>query len=130
MRTFLPLQASELCDGQPPRRDGIRLLENSEEAAEDALYEAAFASMELGFAKGVPPVRVVAVGEGPLVKWDDVESFHVEGDRGIAFAREMLHIEEQNALDAAVEEIFDQPLYWYDVTELPLLRRTLGGCDT
>ncbi|MSS83835.1 hypothetical protein FYJ24_03475 [Actinomycetaceae bacterium WB03_NA08] len=130
MRIFLPLKASELCDVRPPRRDGMCPLENSDDAAEEALYEAAFASMELSFAEGVLPVRVVAVGEGPLTTWDDVESFHVESERGIAIARRMLHIEDQEVLDAAVEEIFEQPLHWYDVTELPLLRSVLGSCDS
>lgn len=113
---------AELGETTLPSRQTVTAEDASEEAAELALEAAAFASLSLSMDTDLPG-RLVAVGEGPLVEWSAIESFHAESAQGQAIAATLPSISEQDELDAAVEKLWEHSLEWYDVTERDKLVR-------
>ena len=126
MRLYLPLTSAELGRETPPVRAGLVAqvdnTENPDQAFEDALHDASFASLELLRSADEKPGRVVAVGDvSPdqthFLDWDEVESLMVDGNRGQHLVREVLAAPDQQGVEALLEELFDEPLEWFDVSE-------------
>lgn len=129
MRAYLPLTLSDLQESRPPRRSAVLIepqpgatTEETEEAFEVALDDAAFASLQLEGQLGRTPCRVVAVGEVPsalpeLGSWNQVESLMVDlPEARIIAAQALQEVDEQTA-NALVEDLFEHALGWHDASE-------------
>ena len=126
MRLYLPLTHPELGLDRPPAREGfvaeINAIEAPDQAFEDTLHDASFASLELLQISENEGGRVVAVGDVPagqshFESWDEVESLMADGSRGRLLVQEVLVAPDQERAEAALEELFDEPLEWFDVSE-------------
>lgn len=130
MRVYVPLQPDDLALPRPPQRPAVTVQEipgekpaDWEVRLEEALREAAFASLELIFSSG-STARIVAVGEVlDPGDWTDFESIHVDDPETAKVVRAAREAETQEELDEVVAALEAAPLDWYDVSELALLRQ-------
>ena len=138
MRLYIPLVVSDLTGPLVSSKPGAALLQNAdgrdateyEEAAESALEQAAFASLEQCIALNSAPARVVAVASNcnqtaipdasdrvTGLSWADVESIMADGAEGRTLVARIASSASQLEVDALVQELFELPLSWYDVLE-------------
>lgn len=138
MRIFLPLVPADLKETGPPSREPVSLDVPPGLTADEidvlharALDDAAFRSLELLFESGADSSgawrRIVAVGEAGTQGWAQFDAFYVDDDDGKELVEQAANASEQERLDTLVQEIFDTPLDWYDVSELPALRSNILG---
>lgn len=133
MRLYIPALVSELSASEPPNRPPLEFVEPAdtsgdalEELAEQVLYEAAFASLELLFAGDGAPARVVLVASAPskgtgsesgdsgtALGWDTIESIHADGQAGRQIIAQLLAAETQAEADRLVEQLDEEPLEWF-----------------
>ncbi len=136
MRCYLPLTSTELTAATPPQRDGLTLNPDPAEGAADEelraaeeIDQAAVAALVLARENGDYPTRLVACGSpergGKFDSWDQVDCFYVDGDRGREIAALLVAASTQQQADDLMEELFDQPLEWYEITERLTLAREL-----
>ena len=138
MRIYLPLILSDLEAPTISTANAVKLpasaqgtsAEELEVMEDEALMDAAFSSLELSADSDVPAARVVAVADvkGPLLdrlEWGHVESIMADTLEGRRLARRALDATAQDEADALVDELFDEPMSWFDVTERQKLAETL-----
>ena len=96
--------------------------EEQELLNEEALYDAAFASLELCQGSGEPACRIVAAAQvdgkvSPTLTWDQVDSIMADSEKGRRLAAGVLRSDEQAETDLLLEDLFEEPLSWFDVSE-------------
>lgn len=134
MRAYLPLTTGELSAPRPPKRIAVTVVvspelsgDEREEAYEGALEDAAFESLKVSLANNLSTGRIVAVGElsgtdEQFNSWDQVDSLMVDGCLARKLVRKLVGTEDQDEADHLVEQLFDEPLEWFDISERESLR--------
>ncbi|MDO5034479.1 MAG: hypothetical protein Q4E01_03730 [Actinomycetaceae bacterium] len=123
MRAFLPVVASELCGDLPVREVVVpSQVGSSAEEREWFEYEASarasLISLELVRDLGEPVQRRVVVAlEGDVVDWAHVQAILVDGVEAEGFVRAAVEAETQDEADAALDELLELPLEWFDALE-------------
>ncbi len=138
MLCFLPLTATELAGDFPPGRSVLVPTPDSGGAAEDdallleedARDDAAFESLELARAEGALPTRLVASfetgpGQDAPTKWDALDSIYVDDRPGRSLCSRLLDAQTQEAADALAEELYAEPMMWFDGSERESLANAL-----
>ncbi len=136
MRLFVPLVASDLRHAQLPKVAPVELLaadaEDYDESSEAVLEEAGYRSLLRAQELGETPARIVAVAEVKnasiqLQDWIQTDAIMADDIEGLSAARAALEAETQEDADAAMGELFQVALSWYDVSEREELASALGA---
>lgn len=138
MLCFLPLTATELDNDFPPDRTALVPkdrptgpdAETPEFLEEEARDDAAFESLEYARIAGTLPTRLVASFEvgaraGTPRTWDALDSIYVDDTLGRAICARLLQAQTQEAADALAEDLYDEPMMWFDGSERESLARML-----
>lgn len=159
MRLYLPATLADLAADAPPRLRAFTAqapadvrgddLEVLEDEAQD---EAALESLRRlrDDAPAAPPRRLVLALDLPLtrtpepleegsstgvlevdtpVTWSDVVAFLLDGEDAEDAVRTVLAAEDQDRADAALAELWDHALQWFDASERPRLVEGLAPRD-
>ena len=149
MRVYLPLLPSELLDDSPCPRSGFTVVapadcdrEGVEVLEDDAQTEAALLALSLmREEEGERPLRMVVAqdvdapqpkGEGVVeagdfaIVWDAVAAILSDEPEAAPAVRRVLDAEEQDEADAAVADLWEFSLGWYDVSERESMARFIA----
>ncbi|MCF2710666.1 MAG: hypothetical protein SPH79_07750 [Schaalia hyovaginalis] len=149
MRVYLPLLPSELLDDSPRPRSGFTVVapadcdrEGVEVLEDDAQTEAALLALSLmREEEDEEPLRMVVAqdvdapqpkGEGVVeagdfaIVWDAVAAILSDDPEAAPTVRRVLDAEEQDEADAAVADLWEFSLGWYDVSERESMARFIA----
>lgn len=149
MRVYLPLLPSELLDDDPRPRSGFTVVaptdcdrEGVEVLEDDAQTEAALLALALMREKeDEEPLRMVVAqdvdapqpkGEGVVeagdfaIVWDAVAAILSDDPEAAPAVRRVLDAEDQDEADAAVADLWEFSLGWYDVSERESMARFIA----
>lgn len=149
MRVYLPLLPSELLDDSLRPRSGFTVVapadcdrEGVEVLEDDAQTEAALLALSLmREEQGERPLRMVVAqdvdapqpkGEGVVeagdfaIVWDAVAAILSDDPEAAPAVRRVLDAEEQDEADAAVADLWEFSLGWYDVSERESMARFIA----
>ncbi|MDY5600996.1 MAG: hypothetical protein SPF88_04280 [Schaalia hyovaginalis] len=148
MRVYLPLLPSELLDDDPRPRSGFTVVapadcdrEGVEVLEDDAQTEAALLALALmREEEDEEPLRMVVAqdvdapqpkGEGVVevgdfaIVWDAVAAILSDDPEAAPAVRRVLDAEDQDEADAAVADLWEFSLGWYDVSERESMARLI-----
>lgn len=129
MQHYLALTASELLAPTPPNRDAICVEDKDvppnsswEETTEDARDDAALESLHLAREEQSAPTRLVVGGTLPnrdahFGSWQQVDEIYADDTRGQEICAKLFLAQTQEEADLLVEQLFEEALMWYDISE-------------
>lgn len=123
MRAFLPLVASEICGELPIRELVVPNDASTADEREWAEYEAAtrasLISLELAREMDEAVARrvVVALEIDGAPDWSHVQAILVDGQEAEPYARAACEAETDEEADAALDDLLEYPLEWFDILE-------------
>ena len=129
MQHYLALTASELLATTPPDREPVSVDEKDvpegsswEETAEDARDDAALQSLTLARESGDVPTRLVASGslrqaDPAFADWAQIDEIYADDTLGQEICTELFLTQSQAEADRLMEDLYEDPLMWYDISE-------------
>ena len=141
MQHYLALTAAELLAPTPPSRSPlcVQVTDVSEgsswdETSEDCRDDAAILSLEMSREQGAPATRLVVSGslasaDSLFTTWDQVDEIYADDGAGRELCAKLFESATQQDADQIMEQLFDEDLMWFDISERAALGHALLGTE-
>ncbi|WP_099331765.1 hypothetical protein [Actinomyces minihominis] len=141
MQHYLALTAAELLAQTPPGRPPLYVQSADvpdgsswDETSEDCRDDAAVLSLEMSREEGMPATRLVISGslasaDSVFTTWDQVDEIYADDNPGRELCAKLFATATQEDADAVMEQLFDEELMWFDISERVELGHALLGTE-